>query len=108
MDRGAWWATVHGVSKELDTIWWLSTHTHSTGHGAGANAKPLMQGRDRSRTFRVQCLLHDDLHPLHVVPVPEAVQGRTVLVSERQDLGHYLPWRKTAELWVSLGTKRES
>ena len=21
MDRGAWWATVHGVTKELDTPW---------------------------------------------------------------------------------------
>ena len=27
MNRGAWWATVHGVSKELDTTEWL-THTH--------------------------------------------------------------------------------
>ena len=26
MDREAWWATVHGVSKELDTTEWLSTH----------------------------------------------------------------------------------
>ena len=25
MDRGAWWATVNGVARELDT---LSTHTH--------------------------------------------------------------------------------
>ena len=24
MDRGAWWATVHGVAKELDTTWWLN------------------------------------------------------------------------------------
>ena len=21
IDRGAWWATVHGVTKELDTTW---------------------------------------------------------------------------------------
>ena len=27
-DRGAWWATVHGVS-ELDTTEQLSTHTHT-------------------------------------------------------------------------------
>ena len=27
MDREAWWATVHGVTKELDTTEWLSTHT---------------------------------------------------------------------------------
>ena len=28
MDRGAWWATVHGVT-ELAMTEWLSTHTHS-------------------------------------------------------------------------------
>ena len=27
MDRGAWWATIHGVAKELDTNERL-THTH--------------------------------------------------------------------------------
>ena len=27
MDRGAWWATVHGVTKQLDTTERLSTHT---------------------------------------------------------------------------------
>ena len=26
MDRGAWWATVHGVTKEMDTTEQLSTH----------------------------------------------------------------------------------
>ena len=29
MDRGAWQATVHGVRKELDTLSWLNTHTHT-------------------------------------------------------------------------------
>ena len=24
MDRGACWATVHGVAKELDATWWLN------------------------------------------------------------------------------------
>ena len=27
MDRGAWWATVHGVTKESDTTEQLRTHT---------------------------------------------------------------------------------
>ena len=27
MDRGSWWATVHGVAKELDMTEQLSTHT---------------------------------------------------------------------------------
>ena len=31
MDRGAWWATVHGVHKELDTTEQL-THTHTHTH----------------------------------------------------------------------------
>ena len=26
MDRGAWWATVHGVAKELDTAEYTYTH----------------------------------------------------------------------------------
>ena len=30
MDRGAWWATVHGGRKESDTTEWL-THTHKPG-----------------------------------------------------------------------------
>ena len=29
MDRGAWWATVPGVSKESDTIEQLSMHVNS-------------------------------------------------------------------------------
>ena len=29
MDRGAWWATVHGVEKESDMIKWLSIVIHS-------------------------------------------------------------------------------
>ena len=31
MDRGAWWATVHGVHKKLDTTEQL-THTHTHTH----------------------------------------------------------------------------
>ena len=27
MDRGDWWATVHGVAKELDMIEWLHFQT---------------------------------------------------------------------------------
>ena len=27
MDRGAWWATVHGVTKSQTWLKWLSTHT---------------------------------------------------------------------------------
>ena len=26
MDRGVWWATVHGIAKELDTIQWLNNN----------------------------------------------------------------------------------
>ena len=29
MDRGAWWATVHGVSKSQTQLKPLSTHTHT-------------------------------------------------------------------------------
>ena len=27
MDRGAWWATIHGVAKESDTTWELNCNT---------------------------------------------------------------------------------
>ena len=31
MDRGGWWATVHGAAKSLDMTEWLSTHSvHSS------------------------------------------------------------------------------
>ena len=37
MDRGAWWATVHGGNKELDTMEQLThTHTHTHTHTEGA------------------------------------------------------------------------
>ena len=28
IERGAWWAAIHGVTKELYVIEWLSMHTH--------------------------------------------------------------------------------
>lgn len=55
-----------------------------------------------SRTFCIHRLFHDDLHALHVVPVPEAVQGLAVLVSERQDLSHGLAGRRQAVLRALL------
>ena len=30
MDRGAWWATVHGVAKSWDNTEQLSTHAHTS------------------------------------------------------------------------------
>lgn len=70
-----------------------------------ADASQQTRGGDHSRTFCVHGLLHDDLHPLHVVPVPEAVQGLAVLVSERQDLGHHLPGKETVVLWLLSGRR---
>ena len=32
MDRGTWWATVHGVTKELDTTERTHAHTHTHTH----------------------------------------------------------------------------
>ena len=32
MDRGAWWATVHDVTKELDMTERLSMHVHTHSH----------------------------------------------------------------------------
>ena len=33
MDRGAWWATVHGVTKSWARLKRLSTHSHNEGIG---------------------------------------------------------------------------
>ena len=33
MDRGAWWATVHGVAKELETTWQLNSESFSLSLG---------------------------------------------------------------------------
>ena len=44
MDRGAWWATAHGVAKESDTTERLSTNTPSLGEdpkGEDATGKCL-------------------------------------------------------------------
>ena len=32
MDRGVWWATVHGVTNKLDTAKQLSGHVHAHTH----------------------------------------------------------------------------
>ena len=32
MDRGAWWATVHGVAKQSDMTEWVSTYVNVTEH----------------------------------------------------------------------------
>ena len=29
MDKGAWWATIHGGYKKLDRTEWLNTRTHT-------------------------------------------------------------------------------
>ena len=28
MERGAWWATVHGVTKKSDTTYWLNNNKY--------------------------------------------------------------------------------
>ena len=38
MDRGAWWATVHGVTKSLSQLN-TSTHTYTTEHIANSAIK---------------------------------------------------------------------
>ena len=30
MDRGAWWATIHGITKELDTTYRVNNKNSST------------------------------------------------------------------------------
>ena len=33
MDRGAWWATVNGITKELDTIQQLNNNNNNSVYG---------------------------------------------------------------------------
>ena len=35
MNRGAWWAIVHGVAKEWDMTEHAHTHTHTHTHNLG-------------------------------------------------------------------------
>ena len=41
VDRGAWWATVHGVAKSRTRLKRLSTHARHIQHAAAAAAKSL-------------------------------------------------------------------
>ena len=38
MDRGAWWATVHGVTKSLSVHIHTHTHTHTHTQSSTLNA----------------------------------------------------------------------
>ena len=89
------WSRAHGGSWGGDTLanasLWAALAKVGTGR---ADPPALRPDASPQRTCRVHRLLHNDLHTLHVVPVPEAVQGLAVLVSERQDLGHHLPGKE--------------
>ena len=50
MDRGAWWATVHGVAKELDMTECLN---NSNSKGVMRGSKGL--GTDLSEKLQVSC-----------------------------------------------------
>lgn len=82
------WPRCKGVAGTPDCRVW-----HATEYQAGKAEEPWAP--ELSRTFRIHRLLQDNLHPLHMVPVPEAVQGLAVLISEGQDLSHGLSGRKT-------------
>ena len=41
IDRGAWWATVHGVEKSWTQLKWLSTHTHTHTHKQNLSLKDM-------------------------------------------------------------------
>ena len=44
MDRGAWWATIHGVTKESDMTEQL-THTHTHTHTEGHKTRKIQRDR---------------------------------------------------------------
>ena len=62
MDRGAWRATVHGVTKSLTWLKWLSTHTHALNtSGCSLNwcfqALPLLWGPGSNVQPLLGCLI---------------------------------------------------
>lgn len=107
LPAGPWGLAVH-TPATTSLCEALGRHEGGTGSASAAadtGRRTRRRERDHSRTFCIHRLLHDDLHPLHVVPVPQAVQGLAVLVSERQDLSHGLAGKQTGVLWV-LGRRR--
>jgi len=44
MNRGAWWATVHGVTKESDTTEHTHTHTHTHTQGQAEGIEIVCNG----------------------------------------------------------------
>ena len=50
MNRGAWWATVHGVIKSWT---WLSTHTHSIWAISHSHSFPIPKSHKPQRFFPI-------------------------------------------------------
>ena len=69
MDRGAWWATVHGITKESDTMKDKSPHTHT--HSCPLTHLPLDFPISRSQLNQQRlkgsrcCLDHSRVRILH-------------------------------------------
>ena len=62
MDRGAWWATVHRVTKSWTWLEQLSTHTHPLFISKSSSSSPL----STPRTTQVSCSHSAQLH-LHLL-----------------------------------------
>ena len=57
MNKGGWWATFPGATKELDTIWQLLTHTHKGPRGRGElSAGVALQGMSNLSEVKVSAL----------------------------------------------------
>ena len=76
MDRWAWWTTVHGIAKELDTTEYTHTHTHTHTHGCFTNLYVFLQWNES--VIRNSSFL--DLSPTHQ-PYPSRSPQSTELSS---------------------------
>ena len=64
MDRGVWWATIHGVAKESDRTWWLNnrhTHTHTQIFGDLLNSLVASENKQRPRWENSERLNYRDM-----------------------------------------------
>ena len=80
MGRGAWWATVHGVTKELDMTERARTHTHTHTHTRTNTSSSPAHGTPFP--LPVPFLLRQSLllHPIPLFyPVAELIESSDML-----------------------------
>ena len=102
MDRGAWWATVHGVTKESDTTEQLTqTHTHHTQKLSPVTCNSLWATYTHTKLSPVTCngplvgisrTEEQAWHPGRPTPEPNVNLPADTPWPDSPDLPHPKPW----------------